>query len=51
MKRKIEIAGFLALCCLVIVMAIRAGEKHAGCDECSAAVHSSSAINPLSAKR
>lgn len=51
MKRKIEIAAFLALCCLAIVMAIRAGEKHHDCDECMAAIHRSSAIDPLSAKR
>ncbi|HEX2847718.1 MAG TPA: hypothetical protein VHN59_14310 [Chitinophagaceae bacterium] len=37
MKRKIEIAGFLVLCCLVIAIAIRAGEKHDGCDKCIAA--------------
>lgn len=36
MKNKIGMAAFLLLCCAIIAMSIRAGEKHTGCDKCAA---------------
>lgn len=34
MRKKIEIAAFLAVCIMVISSAIRAGQHHEKCEEC-----------------
>lgn len=41
MKKKIEIAAFLILSCVIIALAIRTGEKHEPCDKCLTGVHAS----------
>ncbi|MFC0771930.1 hypothetical protein [Terrimonas alba] len=38
MKQKLEIAGFVAVCLIVITFAIQAGRHHDQCRECNLAV-------------
>jgi hypothetical protein len=40
MKSKIGMAAFLILCCAIIAMSIRAGERHGACDKCTAGLKS-----------
>jgi len=34
MKQKIEVAAFLAICIMVITIAIKAGKHHENCQQC-----------------
>jgi hypothetical protein len=40
MKKKIEIAAFLIVSCVIIALAIRAGEQHRDCNRCMATAYS-----------